>query len=756
MLCDSKTNYMIDAIPYMEKGTNSNEEPLASFLGRDLLKLCTIGTITANKGEIPSQLLQPRPMKSSMFCNDGRTTLVSYKPKKNKSVVLLSTAHGKDTSALSGKPELSTQLFTYQVCMDKFSLPASITDDADQPDPFETDEEFEYQPSESNSSESDENSLAVANPLEQQKSRKRVKREASWACNRRKMARASGLAYTNVRGSKVPAKKFKLPECRCNPPCIVTIGIDQTKVIFDNFYKLANFDMQSAYIFGQINVLNRIRTYTNRDTSRRQFTKHYFMANDKGVDTRVCKEFFKQTLQVSDGRLSRVLKHKPGGIPPKDKRGRHPAFNKTSSEKVNEVKHFIQRFPVYESHYARHKSVSRKYLAPDLNINIMYKLYKQSTNAPVSNYVFRSIFNTEFNLHFHAPIADSCRRCDEFNNKLKVVVGEERRAVELEQELHLRKAELARHEMKRDSEEAACRGSETAIIAFDLMKTLPTPVLSTGITYYKRQLWTYCLGIHNLANNSAVMCVWNESIASRGPQEIGSCIMKYCKAFVREKKLIMYSDQCGGQNRNLKMALLCDYIANSTDFSVEEIDHKFLVSGHSYLACDQDFGLVEKEKKYHKDIFIPKHWSIVIASARKKKPFQVIEMCKHDFFSTKRLENAVTNRKIGEGGVKVQWMKIQWLHFSSSTKHRFGFKLFNSKEILFDTADVRKRKTVSTVETLDLLYPNGRPIEEKKCKDLQFLLPYIPPIHHTFYQNLKTSSLAVDELADEHNEEEYQ
>nr|CAI5830760.1 unnamed protein product [Callosobruchus analis] len=108
-------------------------------------------------------------------------------------------------------------------------------------------------------------------------------------------------------------------------------------------------------------------------------------------------------------------------------------------------------------------------------------------------------------------------------------------------------------------------------------------------------------------------------------------------------------------------------------------------------------------------IFIPKHWSIVIASARKKKPFQVIEMCKDDFFSTKRLENAVTNRKIGEGGVKVH----------SSTKHLFGFKLSNSKEILFDTADVRKRKTVSTVETLDLLYPNGRPIEEKKCKDLQ-------------------------------------
>lgn len=37
-------------------------------------------------------------------------------------------------------------------------------------------------------------------------------------------------------------------------------------------------------------------------------------------------------------------------------------------------------------------------------------------------------------------------------------------------------------------------GTNTAVIAFDLMKTIPTPVVSTGITYYKRQLWTYCLG----------------------------------------------------------------------------------------------------------------------------------------------------------------------------------------------------------------------------------------------------------------------
>lgn len=118
--------------------------------------------------------------------------------------------------------------------------------------------------------------------------------------------------------------------------------------------------------------------------------------------------------------------------------------------------------------------------------------------------------------------------------------------------------------------DATVHGKNTAVIAFDLMKTLPTPVISTGVCYYKRQLWTYCLGIHDLITNKAYMYVWNESIASRGLQEIGSCILHYIKNFVNVPNLIMYSDQCGGQNRNIKMAVLCQYIVSNNDFAVKK------------------------------------------------------------------------------------------------------------------------------------------------------------------------------------------
>lgn len=45
--------------------------------------------------------------------------------------------------------------------------------------------------------------------------------------------------------------------------------------------------------------------------------------------------------------------------------------------------------------------------------------------------------------------------------------------------------------------------------------------------FYLRQLWVYNFGIHDCTNESAVMCMWNETIAGRGANEILSCLLEY-------------------------------------------------------------------------------------------------------------------------------------------------------------------------------------------------------------------------------------
>ncbi|CAG9764579.1 unnamed protein product [Ceutorhynchus assimilis] len=266
------------------------------------------------------------------------------------------------------------------------------------------------------------------------------------------------------------------------------------------------------YLFTIVKVCNKQRTYTENTNSRRQKTRRvYCLIDASGVEVKVCKEFFQNTLKVSAGRIDRILKVKGQlSTPPCDRRGKAPAANKTSADKIAELKVFIEKFPAYESHYALHKSKNRKYLASDLNITKLYSLYTNQVENPVSNFVFRKVFNEEFNLSFHPPVSDSCRKCDAYAIKIKAAETEaDKRYLEQDLELHQRKASSARNGLQKDTE-LAKNNLEVTVITFDLMKTLPTPLLSTGVCYYNRQLWTYCFGIHNMGNDDVYMCVWND------------------------------------------------------------------------------------------------------------------------------------------------------------------------------------------------------------------------------------------------------
>ncbi|KAL4125925.1 hypothetical protein QTP88_010162 [Uroleucon formosanum] len=214
---------------------------------------------------------------------------------------------------------------------------------------------------------------------------------------------------------------------------------------------------------------------------RRQKSRVYVLLDSSGIEVKVCKNFFQNTLLVSAGRIDRVLKNKgQKSTPPSDRRGKGPSANKTSQEKIAEIKDFIKKFPAYESHYALHKSINRKYMSPDLNIIKLYSLYTEQATNPVSNFVFRKIINEEFNLSFHPPVSDSCRKCDAYAIKIKAAESEAHtNNLKQELELHQRKAMSARTGLQNDTELAKNNPEDVTVITFDLMKTLPTPLLST-------------------------------------------------------------------------------------------------------------------------------------------------------------------------------------------------------------------------------------------------------------------------------------
>jgi hypothetical protein len=99
--------------------------------------------------------------------------------------------------------------------------------------------------------------------------------------------------------------------------------------------------------------------------------------------------------------------------------------------------------------------------------------------------------------------------------------------LEWELQLHYCKAEGAYQQLKEDT---ALRrmSSDVDMFMFDLQQSLPTPKLAPNIfSFYKRQMWTNNLGIHDCLNEKGYMYMWPESIASRGSQEIASCLFKH-------------------------------------------------------------------------------------------------------------------------------------------------------------------------------------------------------------------------------------
>lgn len=479
------------------------------------------------------------------------------------------------------------------------------------------------------------------------RSRKRQKHESKK--QERKKKRNSGMAYKTKEGKEVSKKKFSNANCNCRLKCVEKISEESRRNAFETFWKLGSFSCQNIFLCGLIKQMSP-KLRRPKDGSRLQkSTSNQFYIQVDGSSVKVCKRYFLQTFQISDGRMTRAIKKlKIGDQPGSDKRGSGIPVNKISDERINVVRKHISSFPSYQSHYTRAENPNRKYLAPDLNVRLMYNLYreycKEENILPVEEPIYRRSFNNDFNLHFHVPRKDTCLKCDMHKMKMSTLEDEnEKKILEIQHELHLRKAEAARTSMKLDTEKSK-NDKLFYAFTFDLQKALPFPILTTSVAYYKRNVYLYNLGCHELSTDLGFMYTWDETIASRGSQEISSCVTKHITARASTSRHVtMYSDTCTGQNRNWKFELRLIKLIQSSD-NIDIIDHKFMVSGHSYLPNDSDFGSIESYAR-GKAIFVPADWRFMISKSRKKKAFHITEMSVQDFKSTQNLEQAITKRK---------------------------------------------------------------------------------------------------------------
>ncbi|CAG5051734.1 unnamed protein product [Parnassius apollo] len=484
------------------------------------------------------------------------------------------------------------------------------------------------------------------------KSRKRSINKENWTVNKRKLLRNSGKGYVTKIGVEKNTKIFENIDCGCPKKCYTLFTENERQEMFESFWNLKDFNQQNAFLYALVQKasVNRKRpkdlSRAGKNVSFKYFLKSHIMTQ------LVCKKYFLKTFQISDGRLYRCLSK--GDVSQcKDKRGT------TSTRKLDDsdiIAH-IQSFPAYQSHYTRKSNPNRKFLNPGLTIRKMYDLYKEKCltemTEPKKLKYYNKVFNTKFNLHFKAPHQDTCKTCDSLNFKIRGTDDENvKKEFEVQKELHQRKADSARENLQIDAKKI----NDAYVLTFDLQKALAFPKLTTSVAYYKRNLYLYNLGIHCFNNNTGYMNVWNEIEGGRGSQDIAVCLVKHLKTHaVTQNHVIMYSDSCTGQNRNIKTTLSLLKLVQDPDTSITTIDHKFLVSGHSYLPNDGEFGIIESASRRHGQIYSPDQWIEIMKTAKRKEPhFVVTEIKNSEFKSTAALEKCITNRKKNN-----LWLRLQ-------------------------------------------------------------------------------------------------
>jgi hypothetical protein len=523
--------------------------------------------------------------------------------------------------------------------------------------------------------------------------RKRSRNEDTWKINIKKSSRNSAKPYVTTKGKTVSGKTFTNKPCNCRRKCFERIDENERKQLFLAFWDLKEYSLQNLFIHGSVKSfdIKRKRIRDGSGSSKEKSFQYFFQI--KSSNFQVCKQYFHETLQISVGRLYRCLKKTSLNSVVTETRGK-------GSRKIDDsdVIEHIKSFPAYQSHYTRIHNPERKYLNSDLSIRKMYDLFVEKCTLvkkiPVKEKFFYQVFSSKFNLHFKPPKKDTCRICDGLELKIQAAITtnnvENKEKLTIEKNLHLCKAEKARECLRKDKEKAS---ADVYVATFDLQKALPFPKLATSVAYYKRNMYVYNLGIHNFNSNVGYMNVWNETEGGRGSQDIASSLVKHIKEHAKNSKhVILYSDSCTGQNRNIKMALSLLQLTQDTGTSINTIDHKFLVSGHSFLPNDADFGVIESASQKHTQIFSPENWIEIIKNSKRKHPkFVVQELKHHDFLSTKNLEKNITNRKVTTDGYKFNWLKVVWFRFERSLTHSFKFKENLNDEMPFYEVDLTKK-----------------------------------------------------------------
>lgn len=546
-----------------------------------------------------------------------------------------------------------------------------------------------------------------------------------------KFMRNSGKSYVSSSKTKkqFSERKVRSP-CgeKCRLGCSKKINDTAREEIFSSFWNLAELQRQREFIVAHTEPIKPKYRYSNTQDFRNLNSAFYFEVSKTRI--RVCKTFFKATLDINDRPIRTALTKKTEtGFLEGDMRGKHGNQPTVDIEIKDGVRNFIKAIPRIESHYLRAQS-TREYIESGKSLADLYRDYKEDRERqqlPFANLVmFNRIFNGEFNISFYVPKKDQCDLCESFKN------ADEERKQELlnSYNLHQKEKELSRKE--KDADKRNPNGAYVAV--YDLQAIMPLPKGLISSFYYKSKMNCFNFTISDLNAKNVECYFWNETEGKRGAVEVGSCVLHYINMLVEKANstdldVVFYSDNCCGQQKN--KYLLSAYSYAIQKFKLRSITHKFLIHGHSQNEGDNVHSVIEKQVKRHlksSPIYVPEQYVTLIRMAKKNgPPYRVHEFTCENFYDLKTLQEEWGNNfNVDTDRMKVKWHDIKIIRVEKGHPLAFFYKT-SYEDITFKKVNVCNLKTTRSPVNLNSLrlvqaYSKKIPLADNKKKDIQDLI----------------------------------
>lgn len=538
------------------------------------------------------------------------------------------------------------------------------------------------------------------------KSRKRSKNSENW-----KKAKVSKAYNTGTikRGDEKVKRSVK-ERCQCKRRKCSTITDDQRTEIFNSFWsESSTAAIRQSFIIGHTEKKVKIRGVLT-PTYQRGENVYYFLTV-LGRRVPVCERFFISTLSISKRMIHYNLSKVVNGI--RQVKEKRVAANKTCAASHTKVHNHISSYPKIESHYCR-SDTKREYLESSLTTREMYRAFcRDNEDCVTSETYYRKVFSEEFNLGFHKPSKDMCDTCDSYlkhkqNNTLTP-------DLETKQLAHIRRKDAARASKAVDK----VLVDGTLAVAFDLQQVLTVPRLFAAKSYYKRKLNMYNLTFYELQTNQGHCYTWTEAEANRGANDIATAVILFLEMLDVQglyEHIILYSDTCGGQNRNRH---LITAIVSFLDRShhIKKISQKFFESGHSHMECDSMHSCIE-DRFSSREIELPSDYIHIMSTAKRtgQKPYKVTELTHTDILDYSELNQNVMSPTAFNGIMKVHHIRYAKTNSDPSVSM--------SEEIDGEAASIsyRKRGGRFNLQTVQKCYDERPGISAEKKADVISLI----------------------------------